>query len=314
MRCPTWARLIFLLFGIAAARFAIASDTLTQTESERQADSLYHDASEADLRHAAVNAMRAMTSLGQGNLLAAYRVGTTAFGQWSNSNDLDYASMTAANAGQNLGATQKESASRSHGFSRLTPNFLYEGDAALAAAEFEKTTGMKRETFLKRLADANDHPIPMNDPHMISKYVERVDALTKDMTNTTVKSVFQKTLHAIPLSWLDVTSAAVKNSISSAMRAPAALAQSETRVPAASSVKIEKVTQTSEAAPLPDRSAITETKSQALPSKEAIAQEGQGVVNTNFMKEILFSEQQEGEDSLFRRVRARYQSLAVLFR
>jgi hypothetical protein len=297
----------YLLVGLAAPSVSLADD-LTQSQAQNQADLLYRQASDQSLQNSVVNAMRAMTALGQGSYVNAYRVGTTAYGEWDNSKSLDQASRDAFAARGSLGDGSQPGTPppAQTSFRRLDPAFLYQGDAGRAAADFEKATGIKRETFLRRMSEASDNPIAATDPRLVSKYIDRLDGLTRDIPDPKVKATFHKTLRAIPVGWLDLGASAVRGAIAAAAHATSGFTLAKPAAPKPDLAAAPVAAVAFERMP----AASTPVVEASAPPKKPSDISG-SVVSNGFMSEILLAQSSQNatddEDTLFQRVRHRYQ-------
>jgi hypothetical protein len=77
-------------------------------------------------------------------------------------------------------------------FSRLKSDFLYKGEAAAVADEFEKRTGMKRDEFLMHLGSATDARLNFDDPQLMSKLEQRFQAFKARVTNKEFRAGLDK--------------------------------------------------------------------------------------------------------------------------
>ena len=133
-------------------------------------------------------------SLASLNIPGAFHYGYTAYGQYNNSQELDdlkartnsLKNSMASNGAKPLGTDNSGISGGAPGqntFSRLNSEFLYKGEAANVAAEWEKRTGMRREEFLQQLASASESGLFWDDPNLMQKLEQRYQAFKAKVTN-----------------------------------------------------------------------------------------------------------------------------------
>ena len=66
------------------------------------------------------------------------------------------------------------------------------------AAEFERQTGMKREEFLKQMAEISEQKIKRSDPMMIDKALARFEGFLKKIPNAEFRKNAEKSVAMVP--------------------------------------------------------------------------------------------------------------------
>lgn len=74
----------------------------------------------------------------------------------------------------------------------LDKGFLYRGETADAAAEFEKKTGMSREEFFNQVADAADANLSFDDPNLMNNLEQRFQVFKASVKNQDFKDKLDK--------------------------------------------------------------------------------------------------------------------------
>lgn len=196
--------------GFALLFSAPAAAEVNQATAQGNAANVNHRGSDDDLDEATTNGMQALMNLASLNIPGAFSKGYEAYGNYINSQKLDELeaktknlknSMTSVTAGavgandKNKGVAGVDSRSEVTGtttFSRLSPDFLYQGKAAAVAEEFEKRTGMKREEFLMHLGSATDAKLNFDDPDLMNKLEQRYQAFKARVTNKDFRDGLEK--------------------------------------------------------------------------------------------------------------------------
>jgi hypothetical protein len=189
---------------------------LNQERAQNNTGKLNNTGSDNSMDAATNSAMRAMMSLAALNIPGAFSNGYKAYGQFINSEKMDDVELKAlrrrgsmASLGSAGSAGGTGSASGGNGsaggaisgttsFSRLDPSYLYRGETGETANEFEKVSGMKRETFFKHLASATDSDLNYNDPNLLQKLETRFAAFKADVPNATFKEGLEKAEKLFP--------------------------------------------------------------------------------------------------------------------
>lgn len=157
--------------------------------------------SDESLQQSTGYAMTALMDLSNLNIQGAVNNGMTAYGKYRNSETLDkLGDQNVRNAGA-LSSVGSEAPSRAPTvttFRRLDPSFLQKGKFAEVAAEFEKRSGMKRETFLNQLADVSEKKISRKDPQLVDKVVGRFESFISKIPNKDFRGNLQKGVKMVP--------------------------------------------------------------------------------------------------------------------
>jgi hypothetical protein len=198
------------LAALLAAGPAFAGD---KSQIDLLADALRVNkiGSDQSMQDSTTNAMTALMKLAKADRTGAISKGYQAFGQYRNSGDLDGMRLkTSINAlkldtmGNYISTTGKNSifmapiSEYSTSYARLDPAFLHKGEAGKVADEFESQTGMKRETFLKKMASASDSTISASDPKMVDKVLSRFESFVSEIPNEAFRDKVQKQIAAVP--------------------------------------------------------------------------------------------------------------------
>lgn len=203
--------------AIAAAMAALLACTRASADDFNQIDALAasqlvnKNGSDQGMQESTTNAMTALMKLAAADRTGAMSKGYQAFGQYRNSGDLD--SMRLKNSitalkmdsiGSYLSSSGKNSiftapvSEYSTTYARLDPAFLRKGEAGKVADEFEKQTGMKRESFLKKMAQASESDIKSSDPQLVDKVLSRFEGFLTEIPNQDFRNRVQKQIDSVP--------------------------------------------------------------------------------------------------------------------
>lgn len=294
--------------GARAAEF-------TQEGAQKTAEQLNRLGSDDSLQASSNSAMMALMNLSALNIPGAFSNGYRAYGQYINSEKLDNMEAKAisnksgmGSIGSAVAAQAQSGAVRATSFSRLDPSYMYKGETAAVAEEFEKRSGMRREEFLRQLGDATDSDLTWDDPSLMQKLEGRFQKFTNAIPNKDFKKGLETAASMMPAaarsealgklasfysdSWKGITPAPVASDTPAAPLAsappPAQLAQSaneEARAPA--SVATE------------EKAGISFEAGQLLGINQ----------NSDALKDLLSSAEGNDSDSIFRKVSNRYRLL-----
>ncbi len=89
-------------------------------------------------------------------------------------------------------STNSESSITKRRWSERDKGFLYRGETGEVAAEFEKKTGMSRETFANHVASIVDARLSFDDPDLMNKLERRFLAFKAEKMNSDFKSKLEK--------------------------------------------------------------------------------------------------------------------------
>lgn len=95
-------------------------------------------------------------------------------------------------AGANGKSRNGDSEVTSKKWKDLDKGFLYRGETADAAAEFEKKTGMSREEFFNQVADAADANLSFDDPNLMNNLEQRFQVFKASVKNQDFKDKLDK--------------------------------------------------------------------------------------------------------------------------
>lgn len=203
--------------GISLAR-SLAADT-GQLHLQVEAAKLNDRAANASMQSATGFAMNALMELSAMNIGGAVRNGVTAYGNYRNSESLDFVTdmnIQNANKLENLTSApepglvesknEKRDAAASSApfgaerttFRRLDKKFLYEGKMSEIATEFEKRSGMNRERFLDALATVSEQKISAKDPEVFEKAFGRFRAFVDMIPNQEFRGGLDKAINLVP--------------------------------------------------------------------------------------------------------------------
>jgi hypothetical protein len=323
-------------WAMAFATPGLASGT-TQENAQLQAAYVNYVGSDNSMESATNRAMVAMMNLAALNIPGAFANGYKAYGHYINSEKMDdieakalrlqgkMAGTRGPNKGGSSGASGQGQKDRSSGisgttFSRLKTDFLYKGEMAEVAAEFEKRSGMKREEFLQHLASATDARLRWDDPQLMQKLESRFQAFTSRIPNKefregleTAANMFPsaartETLQKIASVYFDAWGsrgggeavAQAPNGEAGAADAAQAVAEGEARARA-------------EYEPFTGAGGAGSARAPAAVAEAAINRSGLGMLGLKADSgEALGDLFNAPEDSLFRRVSKRYRDLTPL--
>ncbi len=202
MAIPT-IRLSALAIAVVAIPLTISfADELNQEEAQAKAAETFKASADESLKSSFVSGMSALTELGRANVLSAVNHGRKAYSSYNRAESLDVSEYQAKFARSRLSGGGRDSLLepfKPHAkFSRVGKDFLFKGEAAIAAAAFEKVTGMKRESLFQRISAATDNPVPLDDPKLVTKSVDRLRRIVDDMPDAKAKKNAQGTLGKVP--------------------------------------------------------------------------------------------------------------------
>lgn len=312
------------LFATLAMLLASPEAHATQAGAQAEAQAVYEKAADESLRASAVRGMQAFTHFGKGSWGNAWKSGVEAFRAYDRAGKLDDARNAAARKAHALGDGKKPApAPVKTTFSRLDPAFLKQGEAAAAAAELEKVTGIRGGRFLSRLSKASDDPVEWSDPKLGTKLLARIEDAGSDLREGRFKTMFRAALKAFPASWLDRHHGHARAQVELALagkaglsdflaltssKAPAATMVAEKREEAAAPAPVEIPVKEAGPEPEPVAEAPALPLPERLPASPGMVAKAQPA-GAALVKD-LFRAQADAEASLFRRVHRRYQSIA----
>jgi hypothetical protein len=195
---------------LAAAALCLApalslAAEFTQEGSQRIAEKLNNTASDDSLEASSTSAMMAIMNLSALNIPGAFSNGYRAYGQYINSEKLDnmeaHAIANKSSMGSIADAVANQTtntAARPTSFSRLDPSYLYRGESAAVADEFEKRSGMRREEFLRQLGSATDSDLNYEDPDLMKKLEGRFQQFTAAIPNKDFKKGLETAASMLP--------------------------------------------------------------------------------------------------------------------
>jgi len=176
-----------------------------------QASLIQKAGSEAALKQSTTNAMKGLMDLAAQKRASAIENGYKAYGQYVNSEDMDYMNLKnqlgyykiythAAQASSPGNSKPRMLDQVTLGYGKLDAKFLREGEAGKVADEFEKKSGMKRDQFLKIMAKASASTISPRDPKLVDKVFSRFEGFVKEIPNDEFRKSIEKTIAEVPSS------------------------------------------------------------------------------------------------------------------
>ena len=204
-----------LLLSTAQASPPPVPQELTQQSSQHQNAFTNAKGSDDSIDEATNNAMKAFMNLAALNIPGAISKGYQAYGNYLNSEKMDdlearskanRGSMNSIvnglmNAGQGAGAGMGSGASSGISgkvYSQMDTGFLYKGEIAETAAEFEKKSGMKREDFFKHMAAGLDSHPTWDDPNLMAKLEGHFNSFKNAIPNKEFKAGLQAAQDSVP--------------------------------------------------------------------------------------------------------------------
>lgn len=307
-------KVTLLCFGVAISLGASAAE-FTQEGAQKTSEELNNLASDNSLRAASSSAMMALMNLSALNIPGAFSNGYRAYGQYINSEKLDNMEAKAisnkggmASIGSGVAAqAQNSGAARATSFSRLDPSYLYKGESAAVAEEFEKRSGMRREEFLRQLGDATDSDLTWGDPDLMQKLDGRFQKFTNAIPNKDFKKGLETAASMMPAAArseaLSKLASFYSDSWNGLSPAPVVAGAPETAAPAETAA-VAQPSQTQEDTRAP-ASVAEETISAASRAGQFL-----GINQSpDALKDLLGSADGQETDSLFRKVSNRYRLL-----
>lgn len=303
----------FALTIILAQPLCALADGVNQNTAYLNTDTQNRSASDNSLQHSTAYGMRALMDLGNLNIKSAVNNGMNAYGKYRNSETLDKLgdiNFNQANAMASAGSSSAAPRKTDTTFRRLDPKFLHQGEFAKVATEFEKKSGMRRETFLNQLSEVSEKKISRRDPQLVDKVLGRFESFISKIPNKDFRNNLQKGVNMVPDSMrTGIISKAVAK-FSNAMVATGGPA------PAAAPMNVEAVAEKPEMFTGEAPSAATEesesihpsAQSPMLPERE-LASEGEESANPlgNIIQAAIDTQAQE--PTIFQLVTRRYRIL-----
>ena len=307
------------LVPVCAATDAAGAD-ISQWEAMAAAHKLNKTGSDDSLQASTTSAMRALMELSKQNIGTAISHGYKAYGQYRNSDELDdlrvknaISALKMDSIGSYLQKDGKDSvflapmSDFDTSYKRLNPTFLREGRAGQIAEEFEKTTGMKRETFLKYMAKASESDITADDPQLVDKVLSRFEGFLKEIPNEDFRKKVEIELARIPQS---VRSGLISKAVVKFTSMIAGGAEKETRKsdPA-------QIPSSTDIASSSQKKGADAAASESSVASAIVRVEFRGLANETFDDDAIGSALQaalEGqrEDTIFKQISRKYRSLA----
>jgi hypothetical protein len=217
---PLWKHAVgvscaFSLLSTAQAAQPAVPTELNQQNAQHQNAFTNAVGSDDSIDEATNNAMKAFMNLAALNIPGAISKGYQAYGNYLNSEKMDdlearskanRGSMTSIvnnimSAGQSKGASGGEgnqSGVSGKVYSQMDTGFLYKGETAETAAEFEKKTGMKREDFFKHMAAGLDSHPTWDDPNLVQKLEAHFNNFKNAVPNKEFRDGLQAAQDSIP--------------------------------------------------------------------------------------------------------------------
>jgi hypothetical protein len=306
-----WMAAVAFLFATS-----VYANEVTQNTSFQNTDVTKRKASDESLQHSTSYAMTALMDLGNLNIPAAVNNGMTAYGKYRNSETLDklgdqnaYRSSALSSATSGAPAVMRKTDTT---FRRLDPNFLRQGPYNEVASEFEKRSGMKRETFLSQMSEISEKKIKRSDPQLVDKVIGRFENFIAKIPNADFRANLEKGVKMVPDSMrTGIISKAVQK-FANPLNAAATTAATEVPVtaekkeepkaaePVATPVVAEAPAE-EPIAPAPDLSAPSRTPATADDGNNPLGNIIQAAIDT-----------QENEVSIFQQVSKKYRSLTPI--
>jgi hypothetical protein len=192
--------LLFLLLSTLAR-----AEGVNQNTAYLDTDVKNRAASDTSLQHSTGYAMNALMDLGNLNIKSAVNNGMNAYGKYRKAETLDKLgdiNFNQANAMSSVGANGASAAPRKTDttFRRLDPSFLRKGEMNQVATEFEKKSGMPRETFLNQLSEVSEKKIRRSDPQLVDKVIGRFENFIAKIPNKDFRGNLQKGVGMVPQS------------------------------------------------------------------------------------------------------------------
>lgn len=156
---------VFFIFLSASVAMALPSYGANQRNSRLDAADAHASGAQQSMQGSTVKAMEAMMAMGQGNLSQAMTLGQESYSMYADAKLFN--ALSDENSVNAMASRSKLDPEEVFGFqfrrtsyANLDSKFLYQGNAAKVAKRFEQATGMKRDKFLRAMAQATDKPLP----------------------------------------------------------------------------------------------------------------------------------------------------------
>jgi hypothetical protein len=196
--------------ALAYRNYDYSSAAVNQENSQAIATKINNDGSDDSEDDGIKHGTIALTCLGALNIPCAFHYGYKGYGNYINSQKLDDLHKVTRNLdhtmnsigygavggqGSGSGASQVDQSTvtgSARKWADKDTSFLYKGEMNDVAAQFEKNSGMSRETLFKHIASAADAGLNWDDPNLLNKLEQRYHAFASGITNPTFKSNLDK--------------------------------------------------------------------------------------------------------------------------
>lgn len=299
-----FALIAFLLPALLRAEGTNQNTAYLDTDVKNRA------ASDTSMQHSTGYAMNALMDLGNLNIKSAVNNGMNAYGKYRNSETLDKLgdiNFNQANALSSVGGEGASAAPRKTDttFRRLDPSFLHKGEMNKVATEFEKKSGMKRETFLGQLSEISEKKIRRSDPQLVDKVLGRFESFIAKIPNKDFRDNLQKGVNMVPQSMrTGIISKAVAK-FSNALAPEGAPAPAAAQVAAAPEETPLVAAAEEEAPPAAEQPAAVAAVTEASPAREPASEEANPL--GNIIQAAL--DEQNQDPTIFQIVTRRYRLL-----
>ena len=192
-----------LFFGPTCSQ---AEEFLTQKQTEELAAQIMRKGADQSLQASATGAMQALTKIRTVDIPGAVSTAYKAYGQFKNSEHLDQmqkamilskATMTSLDTFK-ISPEDAAILGARTSYRRLDPAFLKTGEAAKIAEDFERTTGIKRDDFLKQLASFSESNLFSDDPNLVNKITSGIDSFIAKIPNQDFRKKIKSAFSMIP--------------------------------------------------------------------------------------------------------------------
>jgi hypothetical protein len=260
----------------ACAALLLSASAMGETQKElfNVNNATNNKGSDQSMQVSTTYAMSALMDLASLKIPSAVNNGMTAYGKYRNSETMDKisaqsaqraASMGSVGSGEASGVTQSSQTS----FRRLNPGFLREGAAAQVANEFEKRTGMSRETFLNELSNVSEKKISRNDPQLVDKVIGRFESFISKIPNQEFRGNLQKAVDMVPATVRTGLVGKAVSKFANMMTADASISAPDNKLSAADAAALAAANSAGKEES-PAAAAVAEAEESRAPASEAV--------------------------------------------
>lgn len=179
------------------------SQAANQRNSRLDAAGTHEMHADQSMQGSTIRAMQAMNALGAGDYSGAKRYGEESYAMYNDAKLMnalaDKSEIEAMRSRSNLDPKEVFGFQfRRTTYANLKPDFLYQGEAAKVARQFEKNTGMSRSKFLKAMSVTTEKPLTGSETSQYLQAFGRFKQFVATIPNEKFRKKLQKNINKLP--------------------------------------------------------------------------------------------------------------------